>query len=62
VALSATCTHQNCTITGQYNQDFVCPCHGSMFSASGQVLSGPAPRALTRYQTQLSGDVLTITG
>jgi Rieske Fe-S protein len=61
VALTATCTHQNCTITGQYSQDFVCPCHGSTFSTSGQVLSGPAPRALTRYQTQLSGDVLTIT-
>jgi len=62
VALSATCTHQACTITGYSNQDYVCPCHGSMYSTSGQVLSGPAPRALARYQTQLSGNLLTITG
>jgi cytochrome b6-f complex iron-sulfur subunit len=62
VALSATCTHQGCTITGFLGQDYVCPCHGSTYSANGQVLGGPAPRALTRYQTQLAGDVLTITG
>lgn len=62
VALSATCTHQGCTITGYLEADYVCPCHGSTYSTTGQVLGGPAPRALTRYQTERSGDVLTITG
>jgi len=59
-ALQAICTHQACTISGQAGGAFVCPCHGSEFSASGQVLSGPARVALPRYKAQLTGNVLTI--
>jgi len=62
VALTATCTHQGCTVTGFLAQDYVCPCHGSTYSTTGQVLSGPAPTALRRYTAQVAGDVLTITG
>jgi Rieske Fe-S protein len=60
-ALSATCTHQACTITGLGNQTFVCPCHGSQFSTSGQVLNGPASISLRRFTTQFANNVLTIT-
>ena len=60
-ALTATCTHQACTITGFGSADYVCPCHGSQFSTSGQVLNGPATRALQQFQTQFTNDVLTIT-
>lgn len=60
-ALSAICTHQACTITGYTGSAFVCPCHGSLFSTSGQVLSGPAFVALRRYNTQFANNVLTIT-
>jgi nitrite reductase/ring-hydroxylating ferredoxin subunit len=59
-ALSASCTHQGCGITGYADQVFVCPCHGARFDASGRVLSGPAPTALRQYQAQLAGNVLTI--
>jgi Rieske Fe-S protein len=62
VALTATCTHQACQITGYSGQTYVCPCHGSQFDASGRVLSGPAPRSLTQYRTQFAGGVLTISG
>jgi len=46
-AFSPICTHLGC----HYNWDsqareFVCPCHGSVFSIDGKVLSGPAPRPL----------------
>jgi cytochrome b6-f complex iron-sulfur subunit len=61
VALSAGCTHQNCEITGYSGQDFVCPCHGSRFDASGKVVNGPAVTPLPQFQTQFSNDVLTIT-
>ena len=61
VALSAGCTHQNCEITAYSGQSFVCPCHGSQFDSSGRVLGGPAPTSLRQFQTQLAGDVLTIT-
>jgi cytochrome b6-f complex iron-sulfur subunit len=61
VALSATCTHQTCTITGFGNQQYVCPCHGSTFDINGRVLGGPAPAALSQYPTQFTSGVLTIT-
>jgi cytochrome b6-f complex iron-sulfur subunit len=61
VALSATCTHQTCTITGFANQDYVCPCHGSTFDINGRVLGGPAPASLRQFPTQFANSVLTIT-
>jgi cytochrome b6-f complex iron-sulfur subunit len=60
-ALSATCTHQACEITGYANQTFVCPCHGSQFNTSGGVVSGPAPAPLHQYSTQFTNNTLTIT-
>lgn len=60
-ALSGTCTHQACTITGYGNQTFVCPCHGSQFDTSGRVLNGPAFSPLPQYHTQFADNVLTIT-
>jgi Rieske Fe-S protein len=62
-ALSAICTHQGCLITGynQGNEHFICPCHGSAFGLNGQVVNGPAQRALPRYQTQFNNNQLNIT-
>jgi Rieske Fe-S protein len=60
-ALSPTCTHQVCTITGISGSDFVCPCHGSTFDPNGRVVAGPAPAPLHQYPTQFTGGVLTIT-
>lgn len=59
-ALTATCTHEACTITGRQGDAFVCPCHGSRFSNAGGVLNGPATRPLPQFATQVAGDVLTI--
>lgn len=46
-AIVATCTHLGCTPRLEAD-GFVCPCHGSRFTASGEVISGPAPRPLAR--------------
>jgi cytochrome b6-f complex iron-sulfur subunit len=59
-ALSATCTHENCTIIGFTGQDYVCPCHGSRFSTSGAVENGPATRPLRSFPARFANDVLTI--
>jgi cytochrome b6-f complex iron-sulfur subunit len=60
VALTAICTHEGCTITGFQNSRYVCPCHGSQYSTSGQVVMGPATVALRQFATQFSNNVLTI--
>ena len=60
VALTATCTHEGCTITGYQSQTYTCPCHGSQYNTSGQVLKGPAPRALTQFASQFANGILTI--
>ena len=59
--VTAMCTHQACIINGQNGSNYVCPCHGSQFSTSGGVLSGPASVALRQYVSQFANNVLTIT-
>jgi len=61
-ALSSICTHQSCQITGydSGNNQFICPCHGSMFDINGNVTQGPANAPLSKYQTQVSGNQLII--
>lgn len=57
--LTATCTHEACTITGHNAQTYVCPCHGSQFNASGGVVNGPATRPLTSFPATFSANVLS---
>ncbi len=60
--LSAICTHQGCTVNGYdtTNHNFVCPCHGSRYSLTGQVVQGPAPAPLTQYAAQVVNGQLVI--
>jgi cytochrome b6-f complex iron-sulfur subunit len=61
IALSTICTHQSCTVN--YNSsttELVCPCHGSVFNNSGQVLLGPASSPLPTYTVSISGNVLKV--
>lgn len=45
--LSATCTHQGCTVSSVENGVISCPCHGSTFNAdTGEPITGPATRPL----------------
>lgn len=60
-ALTAICTHENCTITNFANQRYECPCHGSNFDLNGRVVTGPAVSALRQFQTRFANNVLTIT-
>lgn len=65
LAIYRRCTHLGCSVpydpgSGQ----FVCPCHGSAFTADGDVLNAPAPRPLDLFSIALSelGELLVDTG
>ena len=59
-AVEAVCTHEGCTITGVDGAIYVCPCHGSRYNRSGQVVMGPAVAALRQYTTTVADGVVTI--
>ena len=44
-AISLACTHLSCLVEREGDQ-FTCPCHGSVFSLTGEVLKGPANQPL----------------
>ena len=47
-AFTAICTHQGCLVSEVVDNEIICPCHGSKFSATdGSVLQGPATTPLT---------------
>ena len=61
VAVSAICTHAGCSMDYLADQDQIdCPCHGSRFSTTGQVLRGPATRALRVYNVTLANNMITV--
>jgi cytochrome b6-f complex iron-sulfur subunit len=59
-AIEAVCTHEGCTINGSDGATYVCPCHGSRYNRSGQVLAGPARASLRQYATTFANGVVTI--
>jgi cytochrome b6-f complex iron-sulfur subunit len=61
-AMSAICTHQGCLINSydSNNKQFVCTCHGSRYSLTGQVQQGPASLPLPSYSTSFANSTLTI--
>jgi cytochrome b6-f complex iron-sulfur subunit len=58
-ALSLVCTHLGCTVE-QKNDGFACPCHGSLYNASGNVLRGPAqkPLRVLRVEANSAGNLI----
>jgi cytochrome b6-f complex iron-sulfur subunit len=63
VALSARCTHLGCTLNyDAVSNRFVCPCHGSVFTVSGNRVAGPARKDLHRVPLTrtASGDIAVV--
>ncbi|MGD2050382.1 MAG: ubiquinol-cytochrome c reductase iron-sulfur subunit [Chloroflexota bacterium] len=63
IAMSNTCTHLGCRVRWiEDQQQFFCPCHNAAFDKDGEVLSGPPPRPLDRYEVKVEGDQLLVLG
>ena len=49
--LNSKCTHLSCTVNWSENdQVYLCPCHDAKFGSLGEVLDGPPPRPLDRFE------------
>lgn len=64
-ALSSTCTHQGCTVADFNNTTKLIECnapcgHGSRYTTSGAVNTGPATAPLTAYTIKVDGNSLTV--
>ena len=59
-AIDAVCTHEGCTVTGADGATYVCPCHGSRYNRTGQVVGGPAKASLRQFATTFTDGVVTI--
>jgi Rieske Fe-S protein len=60
-ALDSTCTHLGCRTRYNPETRFIeCPCHGGVYDAQGQVVSGPPPRALAALPTRLDGEQVLV--
>lgn len=58
---SPICTHLGCHYDWVASaNEFVCPCHSSYFSITGQVLAGPAPRPLDTLPSRIENGVLYV--
>lgn len=58
---SIHCTHLGCPYEWSPPAErFFCPCHGGVFDKNGNVVSGPPPRPLDRYETRVVKGVLYV--
>jgi Rieske Fe-S protein len=63
VAMSNVCTHLGCRVRWIADQqEFFCPCHNAIFDEEGNVVEGPPPRPLDRYEVKVENDQLYIKG
>jgi cytochrome b6-f complex iron-sulfur subunit len=60
-AMSAVCTHLNCTV--QYRSDVRevwCACHNGFYDLNGRNVAGPPPRPLDAYDVHINGDDIVV--
>ena len=61
IAFAPQCTHLGCAYHwDDPKKQFLCPCHTSVFSIDGRVISGPAPRPLDQFETKVQNNKLML--
>lgn len=62
-AVQVKCTHEGTSINfNAAGNNFVCPNHGSTFTTDGGVTQGPAGTSLKKYNINITGNTMTISG
>jgi menaquinol-cytochrome c reductase iron-sulfur subunit len=59
--LTSVCPHLGCTVP--WNKDkkqFVCPCHGAIFTKDGSMVSGPSLRGMDALETSVQDGQLLV--
>lgn len=63
IAMSNICTHLGCRIRWVADtEQFFCPCHNGVFDKDGEIVAGPVPRPLDRYEVKVEDEQLHILG
>lgn len=61
LAFTAVCTHLTCNVMYESDSETLfCPCHNGRFDLGGNVISGPPPRPLERYDVEVSGEDIVV--
>lgn len=58
-AVLTRCTHRGCQVEPTGDR-LACPCHGSQYTQTGEVLRGPAERALQRFEVTEDAEAIYI--
>jgi cytochrome b6-f complex iron-sulfur subunit len=58
-AVSTRCMHRGCQVEPAA-EHLVCPCHGSEYSNTGEVLKGPTQEPLRRLPVVVEGETIVI--
>lgn len=62
-AMSNICTHLGCRVRWiEDRTQFFCPCHNGIFNEQGEVVSGPVPRPLDRYEIKVEDGQIYMRG
>lgn len=60
-AISQKCPHLGCRVPFCEGSGlFECPCHGSVYNAAGEYVSGPAPRGMDRYPVAIENGKVVV--
>lgn len=59
--LNNKCTHLGCAVDWSSTEGhFTCPCHGGIFDADGNVISGPPPKPLAQMEAKIENNTIYV--